>query len=62
VLTHAKLSVQVADATADSKQKVQSHYGRSLHMIIELGKVTEETQNQTVVPDGIDFFHYRVEG
>jgi hypothetical protein len=31
-------------------------------MIIELGKVTEETQNQTVVPEGPDFIHYRFEG
>jgi hypothetical protein len=28
-------------------------------MIVELGKVTEETQNQTLVPMGADDVHYR---
>jgi hypothetical protein len=32
-------------------------------MIIELGKVTQETQNQTLVPVGPDFINYRhIEG
>ena len=58
-LTGTHRSAQVGDATADGRQSGQ-FIRRSIHMIIELGKVTEETQNQVVVPHGIDFADFRV--
>jgi hypothetical protein len=58
-LARLKPSAHVGVATADSQGNRSITFGRSLYMIIELGKVTEETQNQEHIMGGFDFGVYR---
>jgi hypothetical protein len=56
-LTRSTLSGHVEGATRIASTQVD-HIRRSLHMIIELGKVTEETQNTTILSYETDNEHY----
>jgi hypothetical protein len=57
-LTLLILSAHLAVATADSKQRSIT-FRRSLHMIVELGKVTKETQEISQPLGAPDHVHYQ---